>query len=115
VTPAEALAAVRASLARGSSTPALRQPRETYIAEEARRLESALIPPVQATVVAETFHYGLLQQLSAESLFAIARRDQYWLLYRPNKQAFSLAFGPSADNLTVLGFSSGDALAEWLG
>jgi len=66
-------------------------------------------------VVEETFEYGVLDEMKKERVLAVARSGDHWLLYRPAKKEFSLAFGTETSALTILGFSSPDALGEWLG
>ena len=111
----QALHAVRESIARGSCTPHFGEGREAYLAEKAGELQAALIDPVVANVVGENFAYGVAAEFQAEPAFAVARRNDSWLLYRPACKEFSLAFGASHTHLTILGFSSSDALEEWLG
>ena len=115
VTPDDARTVIRESIARGSSTPTLREPRELYLSEQSERLINCVIPPALAVVVGETFHHGVYDQLRTEQVFAVARADDRWLLYRPTKRQFALAYGPNLSELTIWGFSSSDALAEWLG
>jgi hypothetical protein len=50
-----------------------------------------------------------------ENAFVIAQRGDSWLLYMPGTARFALAFGRNPEGLTALGFSSHDALAEWMG
>ncbi len=50
------------------------------------------------------------------TLVAVARHDDKWLLFDPKEATFALAYGSAeAMPLGLLGFSSTDALAEWLG
>jgi len=47
---------------------------------------------------------------------ALARSGEKWLLYDPRTSNFSVAIGSELKQpLGLLGFASGDALAEWLG
>ncbi len=115
MTAEEVARVVRDSVVSGSATPTLREPRESYSREEEARLLASLIEPVEAFVVGETFRYGVLDDMKGEKVLAVARNGSHWLLYRPAKQEFSLAFGETVTSLTILGFSSRDALAEWLG
>lgn len=112
----EARRAVQASLARGCATPDLgRSDRETYISEMADQLLGALIQPGKASVAGRTYDYEGMGLAEYENAYVVARRDDSWLLYMPDTARFGLAFGPNPDALTALGFSSHDALAEWLG
>ena len=74
-----------------------------------------VIAPVPATVVGENFAYGVKESLRNQIVFAIARSEYNWLLYVPALGVFSLAFGEDPEKLTILGFATNDALAEWLG
>lgn len=116
MTKADARAAIDRSLARGSATPATWvEDRRTYIEERSAELQAALIEPIRVFVVGESFSYGVKKQLDGTELFAIARRDDHWLLYSPQFELFSLAFGADEKDLSIVGFASDDALAEWLG
>lgn len=106
---------VRASVSRGTATPSFGPSREEYIRTQAGRLLDALIEPQPVHVVGETYSYGVLPELRSERVLAIARRESKWLLFRPAKGEFCLAYGHTPDELTIWGFSSSDALAEWLG
>lgn len=108
--------AVEASLARGSATPNVgRADRETYISEMADQLLGALIQPSKASVAGRTYDSEGMGLAEYENAFEVARRDDSWLLYMPDTARFGLALGPNPDALIALGFSSHDALAEWLG
>lgn len=106
---------IRASVARGSSTPTLKEPRDVYLREKLSQLLDCLIEPIEARVVAEMFDYGVLEEMKEERIMAVARSKDCWLLYRLDRKEFALAFGDDALFLTLLGFSSPDALGEWLG
>jgi hypothetical protein len=111
-----ALAAIQASFKRGSSTPCSWAPdQNAYIAQKQSELLALVIEPVPVSITDETFTYGVKQQLSSSSVFAVARRADTWLLYEPTTDVFSLAHGDSPAAMSILGFSSSDALAEWLG
>ena len=113
---AEALAAIQASFTRGSNTPCSWAPdRDAYISQKQSELLELVIEPVLANIKGETYSYGVKQELSAVPVFAIAQRVDAWLLYAPTVDTFSLAHGDSPAALSILGFSSSDALAEWLG
>ncbi|MEI7035989.1 hypothetical protein [Fulvimonas yonginensis] len=116
VTREDALAAIRASLARGSATPTLgTDDRESYLRMQAERLLEALIEPVPVKVVAQTFDHGLLWLLERQPAFAVAREGRQWLGFLPRAGEFFLACGRAEDALIALGFHSDDVLAEWLG
>jgi hypothetical protein len=112
----QAIAAVQSSLEKGSSMPCTwPDDREAYIASESKKLLECVIDPSPAKIVAESFNYGLKDKLDHVEVFAVARREDNWLLYVPESGEFSLAYGAAPDSLTILGFGSPDALAEWLG
>lgn len=111
-----AVSALKESFTRGSSTPSTWvADRDAYISAKCSELLAAVIEPTLASISAETYNYGVKQELVAAHVYAIARSGTNWLLYAPEAGRFSLAFGDRPDNLTILGFSSSDALAEWLG
>ncbi|WP_157725058.1 hypothetical protein [Vogesella sp. LIG4] len=112
----QAFAVLNASFACGSDTwVAPEHDRATYIANKSQQLLGCVIDPVKVTIQGEMFHYGVHEKLSQSQLRAIAHQDGRWLIYSPDQDVFALGFGESATRLTVLGFASGDALAEWLG
>jgi len=111
----QVIEAIRESIARGSCTPTLAEPRAEYLARETDRLLAAVVDACVATVVGEIYQYGVYEQLKSEQPLAIAQDGERWLLLRPAKGEFALAYGPGAEQLTIWGFSSSDALAEWLG
>lgn len=112
----EARRAIEASLARGSATPDVgRSDRAAYISELADELLGALIRPSKAVVKGRTYDYEKESLAEYENAYVIARRDESWLLYMPDTARFALAFGRNPEELTALGFSSDDALAEWNG
>jgi hypothetical protein len=113
---AQALAAIQASFERGSNTPcSWASDQEAYIAQKQNELINLLIEPVAASIIDEVFSYGAKEELSSKAVFAIARKEDKWLLYAPSTDVFSLASGESPSTMSILGFSSSDALAEWLG
>ncbi len=111
-----AVSALKESLNRESSTPCTwADDREAYILAKSSELLASVIEPALATISGETFNYGVKQELERTTVYAIARSSSNWLLYAPELDRFSLAFGEVTNSLTILGFSSNDALAEWLG
>jgi hypothetical protein len=111
-----AVSALKESFSRGSSTPSTwAADREAYITEKCSELLDAVIEPALASISAETYNYGVKQELEAAHVYAVARSGTNWLVYSPAAGRFCLAFGEGPDNLTILGFSSSDALADWLG
>ncbi|MEK8088117.1 hypothetical protein WNB94_17090 [Aquabacterium sp. A3] len=112
----EALAAIQASFERGSNTPcSWAADQDAYIAQKQCELLEMVIEPVEANITGEVFSYGVKNELSSAPVFAVARRADTWLLYAPATNVFSLASGDSPAAMSILGFSSSDALAEWLG
>jgi hypothetical protein len=112
----EARLAIERSLAKESATPTLGpDDRATYIRIKADELRDALIEPRPACIVSESFEYGAKEDFEQTKLFAIAHQGENWLVYSPERDVFSLAFGIDPMALSMLGFASDDALAEWLG
>lgn len=113
---ADARIAIERSLAKESATPTPgTDNRDAYIREKARELRVALIEPVSVRIVGESFEYGAKRDLEQTALFAVAHQGRNWLVYSPERDLFSLAFGTDPMELSILGFASDDALAEWLG
>jgi hypothetical protein len=108
---------LEAALERPSSTPCTwREDRNAYIAECQAELRACQIDPVPVTAAAGTVahqHFGYDRVV--RKYFAIARSKETWLLYSPETKEFAKAFGTSPENVGLLGPSSPDALAEWLG
>ncbi|MBM0104595.1 hypothetical protein JM946_07545 [Steroidobacter sp. S1-65] len=112
----EARIAIERSLAKESATPTLgTNDRDTYVREKANELREALIEPVPIRIVGESFEYGAKKDLERIALYVVARQGDNWLVYSPEREVFSLAFGTDPTALSILGFVSDDALAEWLG
>jgi hypothetical protein len=119
VADASAIQALKEALARPSGTPCTwRQNRDSYLAEQKSALLAQVIEPVTVQAVANDWAQKHVANTTAavRDLVAVARHDDKWLLFDPNDSTFALAYG-SAENmpLGLLGFSSTDALAEWLG
>lgn len=118
----DVIQALNASLAAESSTPNLGQTdRETYLKEQRLALRACVIEPVVVTANAGTWAQQYCG-LSAESyrMMAVAYLNTkvgQCLLYNPDTGLFSLAYGHLNDpeGLDLIGHSSTDALAEWLG
>ena len=114
-----ALLALEASLAAGSSTPCTwRDDRDVYIQEQSQALRKATVEPHLVRAVASAWaqqHCGATAQVV--ELVAVAHSDENWLLFNELTGEFSLAYttGPAMQPLSLLGFASKDALAEWLG
>ena len=112
----DAIAVISASLSRGSIAPAAGAANpDAYLATQGARLLEVVVEPTVVTISRSTFDYGLLEQLQGETLFAIAREADTWLIYCTPSKRFLQAFGGSVNDLTALGFASEDALCEWLG
>jgi hypothetical protein len=115
----EAAQVLGESLARPSATPCTwREDRDSYIREEQEKLRACLVEPKEVEAVASAWAQQYCAQSGAvRRLTVVARSEEKWLLYEPGTGLFSLAHGAenSAQPLSLLGFSSTDALAEWLG
>ena len=109
----EAISIVQESIQRGSSTPCTwRDDRDQYIKEESTKLIEHIIDPIQVKKTKESFKSDDIEN---NQNYGIARKNKNWLVYNLNQKTFALAFGDDPSNLEFLGFSSPDALAEWLG
>lgn len=110
------MSAITDSLNRGSCTPCTwREDRDVYIREKSEELLKVVIEPIPVTIRGEIFNSGTLDDFRGKKIFGVAQRGDHWLLYAPELNRYSLAFGHDPCSLTILGFSSDDALAEWLG
>jgi hypothetical protein len=119
VESASAIQALKEALARPSSTPCTwRKDRDVYLAEQKSALLAQVIEPVTVQAVANDWaqKYVAGTTAPARSLVAVARHNDKWLLFDPQNGTFALAYGSGQNKpLGLLGFSSTDALAEWLG
>ena len=88
---------------------------EEYVEECKANLLKYVISPVKAKVTSACFPEYDFETYKLETVWAVARWNDNWLVTLDNKNEFALAYGDSAENLQMLGFSSSDALAEWLG
>jgi hypothetical protein len=113
-----ALKALEQSLARPSATPSgWRDDREVYLEECRQALREKLIDPVEVQAVAGAWAQQYANgDNQMRCYIALAREDATWLLYCPDTKEFAKAFGKDLKQpLSLLGFSSDDALAEWMG
>ena len=86
-----------------------------YVEEKKQQLLSFLITPVVGKVVGASMPDYAYEMYKGSKVWVIANWKDNWLLTLEDKQEFALAYGSSTEELTMLGFSSSDALAEWLG
>ena len=105
------------SFSKGSSTPINgAKNRDEFIKSENERLLELVIEPTP--VIAQTGEwvkkYGEFDKDKYE-MIAIAGRGDNWLLYNPETKMFSLSYGELNGKITLIGFASDDALAEWRG
>lgn len=116
---ARALKLVEESFARGSHTPCSWAPDpDAYIAEEQSKLLSRLIDPFPVLVRADEWAQKHCRRTPGpHAMYAIAHLDGQWLFYSTSLSEFFLGYGMLGDTegFSMLGHSSGDALAEWLG
>lgn len=116
----EALEALEASLRRPSATPTLEPTdSETYQEKKRAELRRHIITPRLVRAASSKWAKQYAGGTDAvRTMIAIAQRDgKQCLLYDPESKEFSLAMGDIAQDvpLELLGFSSDDALGEWLG
>jgi hypothetical protein len=106
-------------LARPTATPCTWRPdRDAYVEQQKVRLLACLIEPLDVSAVASGYAQKWCNQPDTiRQLVAFAKLGESWLLYDPSAKTFALAFGndPAAGPLSLHGFESEDALAEWLG
>jgi hypothetical protein len=115
-----ALLALMGSLERDSCTPCTWRPdREAYIEEETDSLRRRVVQaPYEVRAVASDWAQEFCAQPSTvRTLVAVAQSGEQWLLFDPASGTFAKAFGRAGqpEPLSLLGFESADALAEWLG
>ena len=115
-----ALLALEKALTAESSTPCTwREDRENYIREQTQELrEYSIESPYAVQAVASEWAQQYCEASGdTTELIAVTRRDETWLLFNPATEEFAKAFGKEnqSEPLSLLGFASGDALAEWLG
>ena len=88
---------------------------EEYIEEQSTELLDRVVEPEKVVITSACFPEYYLKKYQATNVWAIAKWQDNWLLTLEDENEFALAFGESKNNLMMLGFSSSDALAEWLG
>jgi hypothetical protein len=88
---------------------------EDYVEERKESLLNCVIKPVKVKVTSACFPEYYLEKYQSSIVWAISKWEDNWLLTLENENEFALAFGEGKDNIMMLGFSSSDALAEWLG
>lgn len=117
--PLHPIDALKAALAQPSGTPCTwRDDRDAYIAEQTASLLAVVIEPIAVQAVANAWAQKWVANTTSEvkSFVAVANDADRWLLYDPEAGTFALAYGAlESMPLGLWGFSSKDALAEWLG
>lgn len=111
----QALQRLKDSFSRGSKTPTLGNDAKEYLSQKSAELLQVVIDPVKAKVTRAAYPEYAFREYQASDVWAIARSADNWLLTLADKPEFALAWGDSSDDLYMHGFSSTDALAEWLG
>lgn len=86
-----------------------------YVEEKKNQLLGFVISPVIGTVVGASMPVYDYAKYKSAKVWVIANWQDNWLITLDNEQEFALAYGESPHQLNMLGFSSSDALAEWLG
>ena len=119
MTRTEAQERIEESFARESATPSIgAKDRDAYVEEQKAKLRACLIDPVPVTAIASDWaqRYGG-QTSEVRKMVALAHSDGKWLLYDEATGDFATANGAAVlgGPLSLLGFQSKDALAEWLG
>ena len=72
-----------------------------------------VIVPVKSKVTSTCVNDGDFEKYAKANVWAIARRNDSWLLTIDGQPEFALAFGTNPSELKMHGFSSSDVLAEW--
>jgi hypothetical protein len=88
---------------------------EEYLNTQIELLLSSLIEPIKIQVYSASYpEYGFEKYKKSE-VWAIAKVENNWLLTLAGEMNFGLAFGKNQNEIIMLGYTSPDALAEWLG
>ena len=90
-----------------------RETYEEYVEKLSRMLIDSVIDPVKATITSACAKEGAFELYKNSEVWAIARKNDNWLLTLEGKQEFALGFGDDLNNIMMHGFSSADALGEW--
>lgn len=88
---------------------------EEYVKEQTEALLGNVIDPIRVNVVSASFPEYDFDRYKRSEVWAIAKSQTNWLLTLAEENEFALGFGDTAAEMMMLGFSSSDALAEWLG
>ncbi|MGY3265479.1 hypothetical protein [Lysobacter sp. HA35] len=115
----QALQLLEESFARGSNTPcSWASDRNAYIAEQQDKLRACVVDPFLTLVATgEWAQKHCSRSAEPYPLYTIAKLGSQWLFYSEPTGEFFLGYGDlgNPEGLSMLGFSSSDALAEWLG
>ena len=113
---AQAVSLISASIAKGTGSPFVGvEDRDAAVEEAGRNLLSDVIEPYQVRVTSASFPEYDFEQFSSCSVYAIAGQADHLLLYCPSSGKFALGWGEDHQEIQMLGFATGDALAEWRG
>jgi hypothetical protein len=88
---------------------------ENYVEERKVGLLDCVIEPQKVKVTSACFPEYYLEKYQSSAVWVIAKWEDNWLFTLESENEFALAFGECKDSIMMLGFSSSDALAEWLG
>lgn len=112
----ELLIIVRESRAKGTSSPFVGAPdREAEIDKVLVQLEHCLFDPYLVNVLGAYHPQEQCPFINKEGIYAIAELGNEYLLYSPISNCFAKAWNTNKNEYTILGFSSGDVIAEWRG
>lgn len=116
MTREEAVSKIRLSLL---DEPQVITPKNTTYEEYVERCSTSLIQsviePKRVKINKACFPEYYLERYKSSKVWVIANSRDNWLITIENESEFALAFGNNPSDLMMLGFSSSDALAEWLG
>lgn len=86
---------------------------EEHVKFVTEQLLENVIVPVKSIVTSTCVSDGDFEKYAKADVWAIARRNDSWLITIYGQPDFALAFGTSPSELKMHGFSSSDVLAEW--
>ena len=112
----EAVKVISESLSKGTSSPFVGFPdRDEAVREAGEALLSDVLEPFKVAVTAASFPEYDFVEFSGSEVYAIAGDCKHTLLFSPTLGKFALGWGENPEAMTMLGFASDDALAEWRG
>ncbi|MCU1716868.1 hypothetical protein [Pseudomonas sp. 5P_3.1_Bac2] len=117
MTKDEAIDLLRGSFESPTSTPSLGAPdRAAYIKDcKIRLIEHTVEPKIVEAYTSEWVRENTDFRDNSYFMLLIAKEETRELLYNEQASEFSLAIRSEKGKLYLIGYSSSDALVEWLG